>query len=129
MSLNWKWSDKCGEITLVQKHPDEQDRTFQLSLYKGNAFLTMLYEYTDEKTGKEMYELSGFWADKDHAKHCLGLSKKDGYTSNIYDTDYNKWTKVRLNKAKYKYTKDLVTMLTQAFNDLTIEIYTDEQEG
>lgn len=123
MALHWEWSNKCGEITLEQNF-DGEWKKFPITLYTGNAFLIMLHEF--EENGKDMYELYGFFADKAHAKNCLGLNKKDGYTDNIYKRDWQKWSKVRINKAKYDKYKDLVQMLAQAFDDITIEIYTEE---
>jgi len=80
----------------------------------------MLNEW--EEDGEKFWSMSSFWADKAHMKNCLGLNKKDGYTSNIHNTPYQKWTKVRLNKTKCRYFKDIVPALAQAFDNLTIEI-------
>lgn len=114
MALHWKWDKKIGEATLVQG-----DREFFLSLYDGNAFLIMLYEYTAD--GKDVYDLFGFFVDKQHAKNCLGLTK--GY-ENLYNGENGKITKLRLSK-EYRYLKDLTAMLVKAFDDITIEIYSD----
>lgn len=127
MALNWQWKDKCGEATLVQSHEGEEDRVFTLSLYNGNAYLIMLHER--EENGEQVWSMFSFWADKDHMKNMLGLSKKDGYASNYYDSPYQKITKVRLNKAKCRYLKDIVPALAQAFDDLTIEIFNDPGEN
>lgn len=124
MSLNWQWADKCGEVTLVQKHPEEEDREFTISLYDGNCYLIMLHEY--EEKGENMYSLFGFFADKEHMKNCLGLNKKKGYGENIYETPYNKFTKVKLNKKKCRYFKDIVAAFAQAFDNIDIEIYSEE---
>lgn len=127
MSLNWEWNEKCGEITLEQyRHDIGEMKQFPITLYKGNAFLIMLHEYKDEESGEDMYNMFGFFLDKDHAKNCLGLNKKRGYGNNIYQTDYQKITKLRINKAKYPYWKDLVTMFAQAFDNITIEVVSEE---
>lgn len=76
MALNWKWSEKAGEMIFREADGEE----LKISLYQGNALLIMLYEYEDE-TGNEMYNMWSFWADEQHAKNCLGLSKG---TDNIY---------------------------------------------
>lgn len=115
MALNWKWDQKVGTMEIKQG-----DRTFEMSLYQGNAFLIILHEY--EEDGKQMYSLFSFFADKQHAKNCLGLSK--GH-ENIFDRG-NLITKVRLNKTKYVYTKELVEMLIRAFDGIQIEIYSEE---
>ena len=122
MSVNWNWSEKCGEVTLKQMHPKEADREFTISLYNGNCMIVMLHEFKDRETGEDMYNFFSFFSDKDHAKNCLGLSKG---TNNIFDTDYQKFTKVRLNKKKCRYFKDLVTLFAQAFDNITIEVYTE----
>lgn len=120
MALHWDWKEKCGEITVVQMHEGEEAREFKLGLYTGNACLIMLNEW--EENGEKYWSMSSFWADKQHMKNCLGLNKKDGYDSNIYSTPYNKWTRVRLNKKKCRYFKDIMAAITQAFDDITIEI-------
>lgn len=127
MSLNWYWSEKCGEATLEQEWGDGKLHTFPLSLYKGNAYMIFLNEW--EENGVEKYSVWDFWADRDHAKNCLGLNKKMGYTENRYARGTDHLTKFRINKAKYPHTKDLVTMLAYAFDNLTIEIYSDPEEG
>lgn len=122
MSVNWNWNDKCGEVTLKQMHPGEADREFTISLYNGNCMVVMLHEFKDRETGEDMYNFFSFFSDKDHAKNCLGLSKG---ANNIFDTDYQKFTKIRLNKKKCRYFKDLVALFAQAFDNITIEVYTE----
>ena len=129
MALHWEWKNNCGELTVEQFREDmNETRTFTMSLYRGNAFLIMLHEYID-KDGRDVYDMYGFFADKQHAKNCLGLNKKEGYTQNIYNEDWSKWTKIKLNKAKYDYAKDLVPMLVQAFDNITIEIVNEPDKG
>ena len=103
MALQWRWKEKCGEITMVQTYPDEEDQKYTISLYKGNAYLIMLHEY-ERTPGTEAYEVFGFFNDKQHMRACLGLEKKRGYTSNIYETPYQRFTKLRINKARYRHT-------------------------
>ena len=69
------------------------------------------------------------FADKQHAKNCLGLNKKGGYGENSYNTPYNRFTKLRLNKAKYRYTKDLVALFVEAFDEIEIELFTEEEDA
>ena len=123
MALHWDWDEKCGEATLVQRQEDGTDAEFKLGLYTGNAYLIMLYEWQED--GKNMWNMFSFWAGKDHMKNCLGLNKKQGYTENIHDRPYSKLTKFRLHKTKCRYLKDIVAALTQAFDNITIEIYAD----
>ena len=123
MSLNWKWNENCGKITVKETYEGEPEREYEVTLYKGNAFLIMLYEYSEN--GKEMYNLFGFFADKEHAKNCLGLNPKKGYDDNMYNRKYIRFTKVQLNKSKYCYTKELVELLVKAFDNITIEIVSE----
>lgn len=116
MAVTWNWSEKIGTIDIFNY---DEVRTYQL--YKGNCFLIMLWEY--EEDGKDMWQMHGFFADKEHAKNCFGLSK--GYDENIYNTKYEQIRKIRINKAKYRYTKDLVDMLIKAFDNISIEIYSE----
>lgn len=123
MSVNWNWSDKCGELTLSQEvEVGKPWQDFTVSLYNGNCMIVMLYEYKDEKTGEDMYNFWSFFSDKEHAKNCLGLAKGE---YNIFDKPHEKITKIRLNKKKCRYFKDLVTMFAQAFDNITIEVYTE----
>lgn len=118
MSLNWSWKDKIGNATLVSR-----GKEYDISLYDGNAYLIELYEYTEDD--KDMYQLQGFFADKEHAQRCLGIKKGyETYGHNMYETEDYKWTKIRLNK-KYRHLKELTGMLVQAFNNITIEVYED----
>lgn len=124
MALHWQWDEKCGEATIRQKESDGGETEYTVSLYTGNACLIMLYER--EENGQEVYSLWSFWADKQHMKNCLGLNKKEGFTSNQYAGPFQRITKIRLNKAKCRYFKDIVPALAQAFDELTIEIFTEE---
>ena len=123
MALHWRWEDKIGEMDIIQTWPGEEDKKFTIHLYEGNAFLIMLNEW--EKDGETMWSMFNFFADKNHAKSCLGLNKKDEDSSNVLITPYNTVTKFRLSK-KYRYLKDLVPMLAQAFDNITIEIYKED---
>lgn len=127
MALTWEWKEKCGEVIVEQKTESGDWRQFPLSLYTGNAFLIMLYEYQED--GKDMYSMYSFWSDKRHAQNCLGLDKKNGYTENIYaNKPYERFLKFRLDKRKCRYLKDIVPLLTQAFDNITIEIYSDDEQ-
>ena len=122
MALNWKWNEKVGTMTLVQGG----NREFEISLYQGNAFLIMIHEY--EENGEKMYNMYSFFADKEHMKNMLGLNQKKGYGDNFLNEPSNRATKFRINKTKYRYTKDLVTALVQAFDNIDIEIFTEEEK-
>lgn len=127
MSLYWDWNKKVGEVTFTQEI-DGVKKDFVSNLYNGNACLIMVYEYTDENDGKEKYQLTGFFADKTHMKRCLGIDKRYKQTlgKNMYEDSWNRLTKIRLNKAKCRDVKDIVMAFYEAFNDITIELYTEE---
>lgn len=127
MALTWEWKEKCGEVIVEQETESGDWQQFPLSLYKGNAFLIMLAENDDDNT----YQMFGFFADKEHAKACLGVARsksKHDNGRNLYDTPYMRFVKLRLNKAKYPYAKELAAMFVQAFDNITIEIYSEEEK-
>ena len=113
MGLNWDWKKKVGTITIFN-----YDKEVEYSLYQGNAFLIMIYEYQED--GKDMYGMHNFFADAQHAKNCFGLSK--GYNENIFNRDDYQIRKIEINDDMYRYTKELVTMLLKAFDNIEIKI-------
>lgn len=127
MALQWDWNKKVGTMTLVQTIASGEKKEFEISLYQGNAFLIMNYEY--EKDGKPMSDMYSFFVSEEHMRNCLGLNKKSGYGANYLDEPANRATKFRINKSKYTYTKKLVAALVEAFDNITIELYSDDAEG
>ena len=123
MALRWDFNEKVGEVTF-KKETGDGIKDFVVDLYQGNAYLIMIYEWDED--GDRMYNLQGFFCDKEHMKNCLGLNKRRGYTENIYNKPYDKLTKIRLNKAKYSYTKEVIDAFVQAFDEIEIEIYSEE---
>ena len=122
MALYWDWKDKVGEAIFKNREGTE----YTISLYKGNAFLIFINEYKETDENGEvhnMYNLHSFFCDEAHAKRCLGLVKG---TDNMFNDDYCRLTKIRLNKARYTCVNKLVSMLIKAFDNLDIEIYTEE---
>ncbi len=117
--LNWDWKEKVGEVEIFNR-----DKTITYPLYKGNAFLIMIYEYKED--GKDMYTLHNFFSDETHAKRCFGLDKrwKDTYGKNIFNQPHYKMQKIRINKNVYglQNTKKLVNMLIEAFGEINIEL-------
>ena len=116
--LQWDWEQKIGEVEILNN-----DKIDTYTLYQGNAFLIMLYEY--EEDGKDMYKMSCFLVDEAHAKRVLGIDKKykKTYGENCFDKPNYKMQKIRIKKSEYSYTKKLVDMLIEAFDELTIELY------
>ena len=129
MALHWEWDDKCGELYCSQIYSDGTTKDFTVSLYQGNACLIMLNEFKDPDTGENMWTMWNFFADKDHMKRCLGLAKlSDGTRENCFDHGTMKINKLRLNKAKNRFWKDIILAFAQAFNDMTIEVYLDAND-
>lgn len=132
MALQWDWNKKIGE--LIVDLPCEgkgygKRNDFTINLYEGNALLIMLHEYKSD-TGKDMYDMYMFFVDKTHAKKCLGLQKNgDGELVNILNDGWNNAKKLRINKAKSRNWKEIVTLFSQAFDNFIIEFYTEESEG
>lgn len=122
MALNWKWDEKCGEAIIEQTFGNEVN-VYTKNLYEGNAFLIFMNEW--EENGKGMYSLYTFFADETHAKRCLGLVK--GY-NNIFTDGSDRLLKIKINKAKSDNWKKIVTLFAQAFDNIDIEIYTEEDE-
>lgn len=117
MALNWKWSEKVGEADIQQKGIE-----FTCSLYQGNAYLIFLYEW--EEDGQNLYQMHSFWADKDHMKNMLGLNPKNGFSVNEFNLESERLVAIRINR-KMRYTKEIVTSLVQAFDNLKIELVGD----
>ena len=134
MALQWLWANKCGEATFrrrVAKGDPTKDgeyeyKEYTVSLYEGNAELIFIYEY--EQDGEQMYNLTDFFADKEHMKRCLGIDKryKDTYGKNRYEREYDRLVKIRFNKAKSHNYKEIITAFVQAFKEIEIEVYTEE---
>lgn len=114
MALHWNFDEKVGTLTAVEKNGKE----YELGLYEGNAELIILWEYKNEK-GEDMWQMYGFFADKEHMKRCLGLAKG-------YDNSYDHVTKLRINKARHSDWKNIVTAFARALDNITIEIYNEK---
>lgn len=128
--LTWDWNKRIGTLTVKGLFQDKEtkeivSRPVDIDLYEGNAYLIGIQEYTDEKTGEDMYTMYTFFSDNIHAKRCLGIDKKDksSYGDNLYK---DKWLKISLSK-KYRYLKEFTGYLVDAFDNLEIEIYTDKE--
>lgn len=125
MALRWKWDEKCGEAIIQQTINDNVNETTK-TLYEGNGFLIFLNEWVEDGVSK--YSLYTFFADETHAKICLGLDKRKEYEGNILDDEFAKLTKIRINKKKCRQWKKVVTLFAQAFDNLEIEIFSEENK-
>ena len=119
MAVVVDWNEKCGTATF-ENHFEGEARTYTLDLYVGNCFLVMVHEFKNADTGKTERELDSFFVDEGHMKRCLD--------NGVYQRDYCKMTKIRMNKAKCRYYKEIISLLIKTFNDLEIEIYTEGEQ-
>lgn len=109
--LRVDYTKRMGEWIIKGGDGEEYKQT----LCGCNGLCAMMHFYTDDK-GVDMVQLCSFFADEEHAKNCLGLSKG---TTNIYEDCL---VRVRLNTA-YKESRKLAAMLVKAFDAITIELY------
>ena len=127
MALIWDWNSKVGEATFERMTGASENSPFTIDLYQGNALLIGLYEFV--KDGVERYNMDFFFVDEGHMKRCLGLQKNnDGTKYNIFDADRSRLTKIKIDPTRYDYTKQLVTALSKAFDNITIEFYREKGE-
>lgn len=114
-------------MTVAQRIRDvDAPRDFTYTLYKGNAFLIALYEYKDED-GTDMYQMSWFLLDKDHAKRCLGLEKD---TSNMFSEAENFIPKnMTLYRENCPHWKDVISLFTKACPDMPIMLLAKDPKG
>lgn len=124
MSINWRWNEKIGEA-VVQQMVGDETKEFIKTIYEGNAFMIFLNEWNED--GVDKYSLYIFFADETHAKTCLGLNKKSD-CGNLLDDGLNKLVKLRINKKKSRYYKKIVSLFAQAFDDIEIEIFSEENK-
>lgn len=107
MAIRWNWKDKIGEVIYKDgtKH----------SLYQGNALLIALSEH---KNGT--YTLAWFFADENHMKNMLGLTK------DYKDNSMTDCKRIRLD-VRYKSTPKIVSTFARAKMEIEIELYVGEE--
>ena len=131
MALHWLWSEKCGEAIIRQnfarRDEEPEIHEFTLCLYKGNAQLIFLYEYTDEETGKAMYSMNRFWADETHMKRMLGLDKK--YKETYGENQETDIVKFIFYKGKHSGLKKMVSAIAEAYDNIEIVITNSTDKG
>lgn len=113
MAIRWNFNEKVGTCQIEQNGVE-----YTFSLYEGNAFLIFLYEWEDEE-GQRMYSMHNFFADENHMKIMLGLTK-EYKGDNTLDRDSERLKQITIYKDKYHYTKKLVNGLVSAFDELEI---------
>ena len=110
MAIEYRYKDKCGTAIFRNGTGNE----YEQSLYTGNCFLIMVYEY--EENGKRMEELTSFFVDDKHMEKCL--------KSGIY-TGYSKLINIKINIAKCRNWKKIVELLSEYVEGINIELYKD----
>lgn len=120
MALNWNFkTDKMGVINYEEGK--------QLDIYNGNAMAIFLYEYKED--GEDMYQLHCFFADKEHARRCLGLTKDTKGQSCFPDSLH--WGKKVCNMTSIvlnpnaRGSRDLAALLLKAYDNITIQLSTE----
>lgn len=116
MAVQWLWKDKAGSVTFKGLDGTEYEAT----IYEGNCPFIALYEYKQD--GRDMYDMLMFFVDTEHAKSCLGLKKG---SDNIYA---GQLTKLRINRY-HRHFKKIVKWFSEAFDNFTIEIFTETEDG
>lgn len=125
MSLNWNFKDdKMGYLLY-------EDGT-KKPMYNGNAFVIINNEWDED--GEHYYSLYNFFADKEHAKRCLGLDpkykatykKEPSFASSIWKEVDGEHKEIPLDRvvlySKAYNAKDLAQLLLKAYDDITIEM-------
>lgn len=112
MALRWNWSECVGRVEVNHAHG-----SYVANLYEGNATIIEIWESEDGK----QYQLTDFWADRDHMLNC--------FNDSIYANATYKYTfyygKFMCEKGGMKRLSKLIKDLTEhadAYADLEIHI-------
>lgn len=115
MSLNWNFkTDKIGTWKEERELYNGEIRSYEFNIYDGNALAIVINEWNEN--GKDLYELVTFFADKEHMKNCLGLTK--GHNENIFS---DRKIQIELYQ-EYRHTPFMVQQLAKAKFDYPINI-------
>lgn len=116
MSLNWNFKEDFYGVMITRYQFKDETIVNQYNLYDGNALMIACFETNNT------YQLYNFFADKNHMKNCLGLTK--GY-DNIYE---DKEIKLVL-KPNSKSAKTIAEGFIKAkFKERLTIIFTEEVE-
>lgn len=105
MALHWQWKEKAGTVCLSDGN--------RFNWYEGNGLMIVLNEWTEKD--ETYWSMNWFFADKDHAKNCLGLSK--GHENIFAD---NPFTEISIHRKYCRQWKTLCDLLTKAFPEISI---------
>lgn len=106
MAVRWEWKEKVGEFTY---------NGYTVNLYEGNAFLIGIEEFKNDE-GEDVYRIAWFFADKQHAKRCLGLEKGS------YDMFEGLVEHITLYLDKSKHWKDILDLFGKTQKEITFTI-------
>ena len=84
------------------------------------------------KNKKDSEQVEGRRCDNNIRRAVFsGIDKKYKHTygNNRYDTEYDRLVKIRFNKAKSHNYKDIIAACVQAFKEIEIEVYTEEDSA
>ena len=110
MALCWNFKEKGGTITT--------EKTGTKNWYEGNALMIVLNEWTEE--GKDWHSLAWFFLDKEHAKNCLGLNPKQGYSENMFEAEDDSITELVIYRKNCRHWKDLMSVIMKVYPEAKI---------
>ena len=108
MALRWDWKAKAGEVEFSDGEKN--------NWYEGNGLIIALNEW--KENDEDYWSMAWFFADKDHAKNCLGLSK--GH-ENIFSD--NPIVRISITRRFCNQWKDICVLLSKAFPDIEIVLH------
>ena len=117
MALHWDWKEKAGQVTVV----DHLGKEYTANWCEGNGLMIVLNEW--EENGETYWSMGWFFADIEHAKNCLGITKGK---KNMWTEDGMKITKLTINRKYSTQWKKLVDVMTKGFPEIDITLYNDE---
>lgn len=109
MSIRWDFNCPSGTVTMTD------GQTFRW--FTGNALMIVLNEW--KENNEEYYSLNWFFADIDHAKNCLGISK--GY-ENIFKSTGVGISEITISLEQCYEWKRFIPLLIKAFPDIVITL-------
>lgn len=79
MALHWNWNEKVGKVYCRKVLNSKlMNDGYWANLYVGNAWLIEIWEEENQ------YQLSNFFADRDHLKNCIKDKCFKGYHAEYY---------------------------------------------
>ncbi len=112
--LNVNYNERLGWIKAIDFVGDEH----RYDICGCNALAAIMEFYTDEKDGADYVNLISFFADEEHLKRLLGLSKGDK------ENHIEHWGFREIHLSlDWKFTPKFVQLLAKSKTHTTIELY------